>query len=238
MTQAGITYDAVDIGLKGMLQAQRICPEGLVPVLYLDGEILAGSDKIVRWAEANAAPGTPPLRCDDPAVSEWEAWADETVGPATRRDAYRVLHEKPFAADVPFAIKLAARVGRGAILSVLKYYKTRRYDESDAVELPAAVARVAKALGGGDYLLGGETPTVADHAVAALMRPLLYVESARGLASWEGWADVKAHMERVRPAKTTLARKHWIRKKDWDRLETIHVAWQEGKKEGEELVAA
>lgn len=224
LTQAGIAYDALDVALWQMRHARRANPkEGTVPVLRLEDRLVPGSGDILRWADAHRAVGAPPLY-PSPEVAAWEHWADEEVGPAARREAYRALHAEPrLARGYGGAPRyLAWRGARRLYLGVLRHYKARRFEAGDPEALREAVARVAARLAERQTgFLFAEHPTAADLATAALMEPLLPIAELRGYAKLEGWPAVAAFVRRVRPGRTTLARRRGMRPWDWRAFERL-----------------
>ncbi len=221
LTQAGIDYDYVSISLPKMTRLTQLTPTGLVPAMIVDGQLIEGSDRIMEWAAERQAPQSDPLYPDaiKETVDSWEQWAGEHIGPVARREAYRVAYSQPFKLRASLPIRLTARLVRPIILNVMKYYKSRRYDESDREAVPRIIVKVASRLRatGTGYLLA-DHPTAADHAVAALMRPFLYAERARNYQSEEGWGVVKEFVEGVKPHETTRRSRRSIGRADWETL--------------------
>ncbi len=189
LRQAGLTYTTLDIGLRDFPMPVGA---GTVPVLRLGDVVLSDSEDIVSWADANAAPGTIPLRAQDPEVQAWSKWADEEIGPVARRQAYRCIYNAPGAFTRNPLLWAVLRLWRPMILQVLKAYTVRRFDDHDAKAGPEIIARIAAGLEatGTGYLVG-DHPTAADHAVANLAEPLVRVGSWVGLDAEPGWAAVQ-----------------------------------------------
>lgn len=191
----GIDVDACHIWFRDLIDIQEINPENTVPVLELDDRLVCGSHAILEWAaEATGADLWP---SDD--VRAWEAWADETVGPLARRDAYRTVYERPLSYSRNPAIWVAGLLGRRLVLGVLKTIKARRDYAADDRDRAEVLSRIGTRLraSAGPFLFGDEK-TAADYATAALLRPLLRVR----LKSHTGHADwrlLRQYIRRVRP---------------------------------------
>lgn len=242
LTQAGIRYDTLDVGVTGLRKIPRISSEDTVPVLLVDGRLIEGSDKILTWASENAAEGTSPLYPEAlrAQVQEWEMWAGEAVGPATRREAYRVVYKRPNKVSRNPLLHVALRVARPLVLNVMKYYKSRRFDEHDREAIPAIVANVSEELArqGTGYLVGTHA-TAADHAVAALLRPLIYTSGGHEHTASPGWPAIEDYVARVKPKKTSRVRRRAMTERQWRRIEAIARRGDgEEKEEKENDVAA
>jgi len=176
---------------------------------------VAGSDAILEWADKRRAFEAPPLypAAQAKAVRAWESWADEVVAPVVRREAYRQLYEDPAPyaeADFP-----APRLARPLVLRVLKYYKARRFDETDPDDVRNSIPNIAgrlRATGSG-YLFGDQC-TAADIATAAFLEPLVPLGEARGYARTPGWSHITRFVERVRPTGTSCASVQRMRARD------------------------
>ncbi len=168
---AGIRYKARNVTFRMLADFGDMHPDGTVPLLAVDGERIAGSSAILRWIDNVADLGLYPA--GQPDVAAWEAWADETIGPVARRTAYRAIHAKPTSYTRNPVLWAVFAAGRGAVLNILKFYKARRTEASDPVDLDAAIDRVLENLEG--PFLFGEAPTAADYAVAALLQPVVRI---------------------------------------------------------------
>jgi glutathione S-transferase len=228
LTQAGIPYDTLDVALWQMKHARRANPrQGTVPVLQTPGDgVLMDSHDILLWADAHRSEGALPLYPDPlrSQVDEWEAWAGDVVGPAVRREAYRVLHRRPAASrayGTPWYFRLPF-VARRVFLNVLRHYKARRFEAADPPAIRAAIDKVARqlTLTGTGYLLGRH-PTAADHAVAALLEPLAL---AQGSYDGPAWRLVAAYIGRVKPRRTTRVAGRRVTARDWTSLASAAAA--------------
>ncbi len=217
----GLPYRTIDIGLRGMRDWMPHLPNGTVPVLRHGETTLGESSDILRWADAQPAADDAPRMYPKGArkVASWEAWADAEIGPVARREAYRCIHGRPRQYTEKLWVHAAGFAARKQVLGVLKYYKSRRYDEHDAAFVPDAVEKIAKQLGDKPFLFG-EQPTAADMATAALFAPILPIQDhpARALDEWQ---DVHAFVQRCKRPSTRTERR-WQRPKDLQ-------AWIAGK---------
>lgn len=229
LTQAGIPYDTLDVGFRGMRQIERANPEeGTVPLMVADGRRILGSARILHWADQHRREGAVPLypASHDAAVRRWEAWVDQEVGSVARREAYRAAYRDPWRFTQSPAIRTAAWLGHAQILSVMKFYKVRRYDGHDETAIPQIIARVSDRLRkNGTCFLFGDRPTAADLATAALMEPLTFAARSRGYDALPGWDDCSALVANIRPEKVSRVRRRWMRQRHW--------AWFEGLREKE-----
>lgn len=203
LTQAGIPYETLDVGLFGLHRLRRINPEGTVPIL-VDGEsLVVGASRILAWADARRVSGARFYPVESAfEVAAWEAWADATTGPVARREAYRALLANPRLArghGLPWWSRTPA--ARRIYLGVLKTLKARRFDDADTKAVPVLVAKVARQLAAAPFLFGAH-PTAADVATAALLEPLVVSAPERGYAQLPGWAALEAFVARVRPVRT------------------------------------
>jgi glutathione S-transferase len=228
LAQARVPYATLDVRLVKMADQKRANPEGTVPVLRVGDELLFGSHAVLRWAEANKAPGAPSLYPSSlkAQVEAWESWADQTLGSVVRREAYRALHARPgLAGGHGLPLWMRTPFARRFYLGVLKLLKARRFEAEDATAVREAVATIVGQLGrsGTGYLFGSQ-PTAADVATAALVEPLLPAADERGYARLPGWAHVAAYVARVRPAGTTRTSGRAVREADWVEFERLNAA--------------
>ncbi len=237
LVQAGVPYDALDLGLRHF---PIPVGAGTVPALRVRGPggadgpdgpadwLLSDSADVADWADAHAAPGTLPLRTDEPAVRDWTAWADAEVGPVARRQAYRCAYHDPRAfagGRIPLAVAL--RLWRPLVLRVLKAYTVRRFEAHDAEAGPRIVARVADGLaandaGGGRFLVGDHA-TAADHAVANLLWPLVRTGTWVGLDAEPGWDAVAAYVRANRLRGEHAMRRRRARSRDLDAWSSLEA---------------
>ncbi len=221
LTQAGVAYSTVDVGLFTLRDVRRVNPEGTVPVLRDGDRLVVGASNVLAWADARRVVGPAlypaPLRAE---VRAWEAWADATIGPVARREAYRALIADPRLArghGLPFWSRTPA--ARRIYLGVLKTLKARRFEAADSAAMPVIVAHIQAQLAGKPFLFGNE-PTAADVATAAMLEPLVVSAPERGYARLPGWSDAVGLMGRVRPATTTRTASRKMRSLDWTRFIT------------------
>jgi glutathione S-transferase len=153
-----------------------------VPVLVADGEVVRGSDRILRWADSAHHLGLMPQRkAPRQEVERWLALCDERLGPDARLWFYSFALEDPrlFVAALSPEVR---RLERGA-LSRLRPVLTRIIASHFAVtptaraeaaeRLSDVMAAAAQRRAGAPYLVG-ETFTAADLAFAALAAPLVF----------------------------------------------------------------
>lgn len=189
---AGIPYKARNVSFRMLADFEDLHPEGTVPVLAVDGERICGSSDIMAWlAQVADSDLYPEGVADD--VRAWEAWADETIGPVTRRMAYRHIHAHPAGYTRNPALWALFRAGRPAILGILKYYKARRTEDSDPQELDAILRRTLDQLGPRPFLFG-DAPSAADYATAALLQPVVRIHPD----AHPSMQEVRAYIDRVR----------------------------------------
>lgn len=246
LTQSGVAYRTLDVRLLRMKDQYRANPEGTVPVLRVDrtasasprpmrtgeaeppqAELLFGSHAVLRWAEANRAPGSSSLYPTGikAQVEAWESWADTALGTAVRREAYRALHEKPsLAAGHDLPLWMRTPFARRFYLAVLKLLKARRFDLEDPKVVREAIGTIAGQLGrtGTGYLFGS-APTAADLATAALLEPLVPAAALRGYDQVVGWGHLVAFVDRVRPHRTTRVGGRRVRESDWQEFERLNA---------------
>ena len=150
-----------------------------VPVLVVDGRVLADSTEIVAWADQQR-PGS--LLPDDPAEAlALEDDFDKQLGPAARRWAYFHLLPHPeavaeYATTVPRWEIQALRVARPIAFTMLR--RGLKIDaagvERSRTKIEATFARVNERLRDGRRYLTGDRFTVADLTFASLAAPVLY----------------------------------------------------------------
>lgn len=229
LTHAGIDYDALDVKLWEMKNAKRANPrEGTVPVMRVGDKLVFGSHEVMAWAEGHKAPDALPLYPPKWAVQVglWEAWADESLGPVTRREAYRELHKRPktFRGYPDVKLWMTLPPARRLYLAVLKNYKARRFDDTDPTAVRSIIQKVFERLAkaGTDYLFV-DYPTAADYATAALLEPLLPCAVPRGYDAEPGWGELEDFVRRVKPVGTTLRQRRRVRERDWAEFDRINT---------------
>ncbi len=218
MDAADIPYDVVNVSLMKMRRASEFNPvEETVPVLHTaDDRLIAGSGAILEWLHGLAPDaGLFPSEHDDE-VRQWQAWADEEIGPVTRREAYRVAYQHPWRFQAPFVVRPLLRLNRALILGVLKLYKVRRFDEHDQQAVPAILSRIARAVEASPSgFLVTSHATAADYAVAALVADLARTAAVRGLPDNPDWPIVMDYVAKVRPSQRARVKARRIKESDF-----------------------
>ncbi len=204
LSHAGVPYDAIDVWFRELADFRHANPANTVPIMEVDGQILCGSQTIVRWAHAERPEaGLYP----NEEVAAWEQWADEELGPLARHDAYRTLYAHPTRYGRNPGLWLVARAARGLILTILKSYKVRRFETEDAAKRGPTLTKIADQLRAtGTGYLFADHPTAADFATAALLGPLLPIRD------WEYKTHpdmplLRAFVKRVQPTSTRTKRR-------------------------------
>lgn len=156
------------------------------PVMRIDGEIVAGSARIIdelerRFPARPLYPADPTLRRR---ALHLQAWADAEVGPMVRRALFAVLLEHPdYVCDI-FARHRHPVVRRlyRAMFPVTKLVMSISMGVRDDAQIAEGIAgtqaafdRVAREIGASG-LLAGEALSVADVTVASLLAPAVRVE--------------------------------------------------------------
>ncbi len=225
MDAAGEPYETLDVSLPKMLRSRSFNPaEGTVPVLHtVDDDLLFGSAVILDWLnQRRPEAGLFPL-AHDGIIREWQAWADEVIGPVARREAYRVAHNQPLQFGAGLFVRLALVAYKKVTLGVLKLEKARRFEEADTQAVRNICARISEALAAkGTGFLVTDHPTAADYAVAALFAPLRFAARAHHYEEVPGWADSMAFVKRVRPAKRARVARRSIRESDFAAYEALN----------------
>lgn len=175
------------------------------PVLRLDGEVVAGSARILEVLERRFP--DPPLYPQDPALRrralEIQAWLDAEIGPQVRRGLFSVLLDEPgyvcgmFARDRGPLARGLYRAGFPVVKAVMR--------RSMEIE-PEAVARAIEATRAGlefvakeagpDGHLVGDRFSVADLAAAALLAPAADPRSHPDMARPDPPPSVRAYLAR------------------------------------------
>jgi glutathione S-transferase len=151
------------------------------PVLELNGRAIADSSAILqaieeRFPEPRLIPADPRERRR---ALELEDWFDEELGPDIRRAVYHELLPHPdvvvplFTDGAPAATKALLRTGFPLLRVGMKRYMNI-YTEPAArsrEKTVAALDRLEKELGDGDYLVG-DSFSIADLAAASLFYPI------------------------------------------------------------------
>ena len=179
----GIAHRRRVLGANYLIRAWRATGQGKLPVLWLDGQAIVDSTRIIAAIEARY-PDPPLYPCD--AAARQRALAieddlDETLGPSLRAALVTPL----FRSDPDIALRVlttgmpdnAYRTLRPLLRVFPLYYRFRHKIseanlEKDHAVVAAALDRIEQERQGRAYLVG-ETFTVADLTAAALLGPLL-----------------------------------------------------------------
>jgi glutathione S-transferase len=166
-----------------MFAIRRLTGHTQVPVLELEGHVVAGSARILLHLDERYP--EPALQPADPAAREralmLQSWLDAEVGPAVRTVVFSVLLDEPgflarmfaghlspllrggYRATLPFARGLMARAnGTDPPENIRKAFETSE----------RALDRVASEIGPKGHLVG-DSFCVADLTAAALLAPLV-----------------------------------------------------------------
>ncbi len=174
----GLKYETQDIAPMDRASAVAASGQGLVPVLIEGGRAIAESTAILLYLEERY-PDPPLLSREATARAEClvlEDWADQAFMALARRMAYRNVLSRPgklasmfFPLDPAPARWLKERIARRVV--------ARRFDLSpkgrarDVAEAKRVAGLALARLGGRRWLLG-ESPTIADVALATMSAPL------------------------------------------------------------------
>jgi glutathione S-transferase len=174
----GVAFETKDVNPVFRRGVRRVSGQLLLPVLVDDGRAIADSTAILLYLEEKYP--EPPLLPGDPRDRAeclvLEQWADATFMALTRRLAYwngMQTGLPPGDLFFPRAPKLLRRIAdRPLAFLIRRRFKMsaarNRRDEEKARRL----AKLAdERLGGRDHLVG-ETTTIADVALAAMVLPL------------------------------------------------------------------
>lgn len=179
----GIAHRRRVLGPDYLIQVWRATRQGKLPVLWLDGQAIADSTRIIAALEQHYP--EPPLYPRD-AVTRQRALAleddlDETLGPALRASLMTPL----FRNDPDIALRVLTTGMGGKAYSKLRplvqifpaFYRFRhkiseRNLERDRIAVAAALDRIDHARQNRAYLVG-EAFSVADLTAAALLGVLL-----------------------------------------------------------------
>ena len=168
------------------LAIRRLSGQTATPVLGLDGEVIAGSARILAALEERFPER--PLLPEDPAqrrhALEIQSFFDAEVGPAARTAIFSVLIDEPdyvcrmFSGPHPLPVRALYRAAFP--LARRRIARGNGVTSSEAVEracerVDRAFDRVAKEVGPEGQLVGPDF-SVADLGCAALLAPLVDVE--------------------------------------------------------------
>lgn len=171
-------------------EGDRVSSRFSTPMLRLDnGERLADSGEIVRWAAEHGAPSLrPPDHVEE--IDAWEQRAHDVLGPHARRAAYfHVLQSPSLLARLgtdnvgpaqALAWRLLLPLARGGLRRGLGV--TPQGYERSLERTRAELDHVAEHLQGRSYLVGDHF-TAADLTVACMAVPVLLVQPEEGYAA-------------------------------------------------------
>jgi len=166
-----------------MLPIMRLSGQRAVPVVRVDGRVIAGSGNIIDWLEQSHP--LPPLYPEDPPLRrealELQRWFDDEVGPAARRAFFFDLLP-----DGAYAARCFTAERGGAITAIFRalFPVTRVIMQRD-MQIDAggaargreitqqALALVAERGGRTGHLVGDRF-SVADLAAASLLSPVVF----------------------------------------------------------------
>jgi glutathione S-transferase len=192
----GVKYETLDIAPMDRASVVAASGQGLVPVIVDGDRAIADSTAILLYLEERH-PHPPLLPSQAEARAEClilEDWADQAFMALARRMAYRNVLSRPgklasmfFPADAQPARWIKERIARRVVARRFGLSaKGRARDVAEAKRLAGlAMAR----LGGRRWLLG-DSPTIADVALATMSAPLAADREAcedaavRALLAW------------------------------------------------------
>jgi len=192
----GLAYETLDIAPMDRASVVAASGQGLVPVLLDGPRAIADSTAILLYLEDRHP--DPPLVPRDPAARACclilEDWADQGFMAISRRIAYGNVLARPgrlaslfFPNDPAPARWLKERIARRRVAQRFGLSPARH--AKDVVEAKR-LAGLAVARLGGRRWLQGESPTIADVALAAMSAPLVADretredEGVRALLTW------------------------------------------------------
>ena len=179
----GIAHRRRVLGPDYLIRAWRATGQGKLPVLWLDGQAIADSTRIIAALEERYP--EPALYPHDAAARQralaLEDHLDETLGPAVRAAIVTPL----FGNDPDIALRVlttgmpdkAYQTLRPLLRIFPSYYRFRHKIseatlEKDRAVVAAALDRIEQERQGREYLVG-EAFTIADLTAAALLGPVL-----------------------------------------------------------------
>jgi glutathione S-transferase len=192
----GLSYETQDIAPMDRASVVRASGQGLVPVLVADGRAIADSTAILLYLEERYP--HPPLVPEDPAARSecllLEDWADLAFMAISRRICYGNILSRPgrlaalfFPQDHAPTRWLKERIARRRVTQRFGLSPGRH--AKDVVEVKR-LAGLAMARLGGRRWLCGDSPTIADVALATMSAPVAADRGAcqdhdvRALLTW------------------------------------------------------
>jgi glutathione S-transferase len=192
----GLAYETQDIAPMDRAAVVAASGQGLVPVLLDGGRAYADSTQILLHLEQRYP--DPPLVPKDPAARAecliLEDWADRAFMSISRRIAYGNVLARPgrlaalfFPSDPAPARWLKERIAKRRVAQ--RFGLSPKRHAADVVEVKRLAALAMARLGGRRWLQG-DSPTIADIALATMSAPLLADAamcedaSVRGLLAW------------------------------------------------------
>jgi glutathione S-transferase len=175
----GLSYETKDIAPMDRASVVAASGQGLVPVLLDAGRAIADSTAILFYLEERYP--DPPLIPSDPSARAdcliLEDWADQAFMAMSRRIAYGNVLSRPgrlaalfFPQDPAPARWLKERIARRRVSQRFGLSPGRH--AKDVVEAKRLAALAMARLGGRRWLCG-DSPTIADVALAAMSAPLI-----------------------------------------------------------------
>jgi glutathione S-transferase len=194
----GLTYETQDIAPIDRATVVAASGQGLVPVLVDGPRAIADSTAILLYLEERHP--EPPLVPRDPAARAecliLEDWADQAFMALARRISYVNVLSRPgrlaslfFPNDAAPARWIKERIARRRVAQRFGLSPARH--ARDVVEA-RRLASLAVARLGGRRWLQGESPTIADVALAAMSAPLVADREVReddGVRALLAWGE-------------------------------------------------
>lgn len=200
----GCDFEVRNVAMADLGQIKKQSPAGKLPVLELDGRVIADSSDICRALDTRFP--TPPLFPDDPTakalVDVIEDWADESLYffEMTMRFVWPQDRARWTSAILKYDSALMQRLGRPLVAYLTQKQATQqgiaRRSQTDILkELRRHIAAIDQlVLANGGYLVGGVL-TLADIAVLAQIECI--AGSGLGMAALKECPRVLGWMERI-----------------------------------------
>lgn len=192
----GLKYETQDIAPMDRAAVVAASGQGLVPVIVDGGRTIVDSTAILLYLEERH-PHPPLLPSDADARAEsliLEDWADQAFMALSRRMAYRNVLSRPgklaslfFPGEAAPARWIKERIARRVVAR--RFSLTAKGRARDLAEAKRLAGLAMARLGGRRWLLG-DSPTIADVALAAMSAPLAADreacedEAVRALLAW------------------------------------------------------